>query len=285
MKKIFAFALVAAMVATGCTNKQKVEEAQAAADASKAELVAAVADRDELLNLVNEISGGMEQIKQLENILSVSGTSETPGQREQIKADIAAIQQTLQERRQKLADLESKLSKSSIANANLKKTIASLNEQIDTQAAEIGVLRQSLGEAQETISTLVNKTDSLNNTVNTVTAALDSTATKNTQLTNELNLCYYAIGTKSELKDNGIIETGFLKKTKVLEGDFNREFFTVADKRTFTTLDLGSNKAEVLTNQPESSYVIVENGGHKTLRVTNPAAFWSLTNYLVIKID
>lgn len=285
MKKLLAFAIAAAAIFTSCTDKQKAQEAQAAADASKAELVAAVADRDELLNLVNEISGGMEQIKQLENILSVSGTSETPGQREQIKADIVAIQQTLSERRQKLADLENKLSKSAVANANLKKTIAALNEQIDTQAAEIGVLRQNLGEAQETISTLVNKTDSLANTVNSVTAALDSTSVKNTQLTNELNLCYYAIGTKAELKDNGIIETGFLRKTKVMEGDFNREFFTVADKRTFTTLDLGSDKAEVLTNQPENSYVIVENGGHKTLRVTNPAAFWSLTNYLVVKID
>ncbi len=101
----------------------------------------------------------------------------------------------------------------------------------------------------------------------------------------ELNLCYYAIGTKSELKENRIIETGFLRKTKIMKGDFDKSFFTVADKRTLTTIDLNSDKAEVLTNQPASSYVMGDTNGHKVLRITNPAAFWSLSNYLVIKID
>ena len=41
-----------------------------------------------------------------------------------------------------------------------------------------------------------------------LTAERDSTTEQNAQLTNELNLCYYAIGNKSELKENKIIETG-----------------------------------------------------------------------------
>lgn len=284
MRKTLALALIATLALSSCSDK-KQQEAQEAADASRAELVAAVADRDELLNLVNEISGGMEQIKQLENILTVNGGNETPGQREQIKADIAAIQQTLADRRQKLADLEAKLAKSSSANAALKQTITSLRDQIDNQAAEIGVLRQTLGDAQATIGTLDAKVDSLNTTVSSVTAALDSTSVANTELANELNLCYYAIGTKKELKENGIIETGFLRKTKVMKGDFDREFFTIADKRTLTTIELGANKAEILTNQPAGSYTIVDGNGQKILRITNPAAFWSLSNYLVVKID
>lgn len=91
----------AALVFTGCSNKEKEEQlrqAQAVAEASREELADAVSDRDQLLGLVNEISSSMEQIKQLENILTVSGGSETPGQREQIRADIAAIQETLVQR-------------------------------------------------------------------------------------------------------------------------------------------------------------------------------------------
>ncbi len=285
MRKFIALGITAVLVLSGCSNKQKEEEARQQADATKAELIAAVNDRDQLLNLVNEISSGMEQIKQLENILTVSGGTETPGQKEQIKADIAAIQQTLQERREKLAELEKKLASSSQSNASLKQTIASLRAQIDSQSSEITDLRSNLDQAKTRIGSLDAAVDSLNTTVSTVVAERDSTEQQNTALANELNRWYYAIGTKSELKENRIIETGFLRKTKIMKGDFDKSFFTVADKRTLTTIDLNSDKAEVLTNQPASSYVMGDTNGHKVLRITNPAAFWSLSNYLVIKID
>ena len=285
MRKLIAIGITGLLILSGCTDKKKLEEAEKQNDATRAELIEAVNDRDQLLSLVNEISAGMDQIKQLENILSVSGKNETPGQREQIQADIAAIQQTLQQRREKLAELEKKLSASSVANSELKKTIASLRSQIDQQAGEITTLRTDLSEATGKIGELDAAVDSLHTTVTTVTAERDSTEQQNTIITNELNQCFYAIGTKSELKDNKIIETGFLRKTKLMKGDFDQSFFTTADKRTLTTLDLNSDKAEVLTNQPAGSYVITEVNGHKVLRITNPVAFWSLSNYLVIKID
>lgn len=285
MRKLIAIGITGILILSGCTDKKKLEEAERQNDATRAELIEAVNDRDQLLSLVNEISAGMDQIKQLENILSVSGKNETPGQREKIQADIAAIQQTLQQRREKLAELEKKLSASSVANTELKKTIASLRSQIDSQAGEITALRTDLSAATGKIGELDATVDSLHTTVTTVTAERDSTEQQNTIITNELNQCFYAIGTKSELKDNKIIETGFLRKTKLLKGDFDQSFFTTADKRTLTTLDLNSDKAEVLTNQPAGSYVITEVNGHKVLRITNPVAFWSLSNYLVIKID
>lgn len=70
-----------------------------------------------------------------------------------------------------------------------------------------------------------------------------------------------------------------------MKGEFDQSFFTAADKRTLTTIDLNSKKAEVMTNQPADSYTIEERGGRKVLRITDPAKFWSLTNYLVVKID
>lgn len=289
MKKfIFACLTALLLVPAACTNKEKEEEMrrqQALADATREELTAAVADRDQLLGLVNEISSGVEQIKQLENILSVSGASETPGQREQIKADIAAIQKTLQERRMKLEELEKKLSNSNLSNANLKKTIASLRSQIDDQNAEIVSLKANLDEARDRIGSLDARVDSLHQSVTDITAQRDSTDKANIDLSNELNMCFYAIGTKSELKENKIIETGFLRKTKIMKGDFDQDFFTVADKRTLTKIDLNSDKAEILTNQPAGSYRIEESNGHKILLITNPAQFWSLSNYLVVKID
>ncbi|MBO4941968.1 MAG: hypothetical protein J6C95_00885 [Muribaculaceae bacterium] len=288
MKKILTLCLAAALLFTGCNNKEKEEQlrqAQAVAEASREELADAVSDRDQLLTLVNEISSSMDQIKQLENILSVNGATETPNQREQLRADIASIQETLAQRRHQLEDLEKKLSRSNLNNSKLQETITSLRKQLDSQSGEIAQLRTSLDQAKTTIGKLDAAIDSLNTTVSNVTAERDSTDKQNEELTNELNTCYYAIGTKGELKDNGIIESGFLRKTKIMEGEFDRAFFTKADKRTLTTIDLNSKKAEVLTKQPSNSYSIVDVDGHKVLQITNPALFWSLSNYLVIKID
>ncbi len=288
MKKIITLALTALLIASSsCSNKKEEElrQQQALNQATNEELRSAVADRDQLLGLVNEISSGMDQIKQLENILAVNASNETPGQRDQIIADIAAIQQTLTQRRERLAELEKKLNSSSLTNSNLKKTISQLQSQIDSQTREIETLRGNLDEAKVHIEKLNTQVDSLSTTVTTVVAERDSTDNANAELANELNTCYYAIGNKSELKENRIIETGFLRKTKIMEGDFDRNFFTKADKRTLTQIDLNSTKAEVLTNQPAGSYSIDDANGHKVLRITNPALFWSLTNYLVIKID
>ena len=288
MKKVLTIALVALAVLSGCKNKEQqrqLEEAQAVAEASREELTDALADRDQLLGLVNEISENMEQIKQLENILSVQGSSETPGQREQIRADIAAIQATLQQRRERLDELERRLNASNLTTRNLQNTISSLRSQLDSQTAEIGTLRANLGEARARIDTLDATVDSLHTTVTTVSAERDSTLQANTQLTDELNTCYYAIGTKQELKDNNIIETGFLRRTKLMEGNFDQNFCTRADKRRLPSIDLNSDKAKVLTNQPADSYTIISSNGHKVLQITNPAKFWSLSNYLVIQTD
>lgn len=282
-------ALSAAVLLGACNSKSDEEKKQEEAlqEASKQELATAVADRDQLLSLVNEISSGMDQIKRLENILTVTNgmKGETASQRAQIQADIAAIQQTLQQRREQLADLEAKLNKSNINNANLKKTIETLRSQIDSQSAEIETLRTNLTEANRQIGVLNTAVDSLNTTVTNVTTERDAAQQESTELNNELNTCYYVIASKKELKDHKIIETGFLRKTKLMKSDFDQTFFTTADKRTLSVLPLHSKKAEVLTNQPAASYKIVDEGGQKVLHITNPDLFWSLSNYLVIKID
>ena len=289
MKKTLLAGLGALLALSACNQKNETEEAhkQAIADASKVELQNAVADRDQLFLLVNEISQGMDQIKDLENILTVNANAggETPSQREQIQADIASIQKALQARREKLAELEKKLNNSTLTNNNLRSTIATLRNQIDTQSNEIESLKTNLTAAKARIGELNTAVDSLNTTVTTVTAQKDEAEQQSVDLANELNTCFYAVGSKKELKDNEIIETGFLRKTKIMEGDFDRNFFTTADKRTLTTIPLHSDKAKVLTNQPESSYVIEDVDGQKVLRITNPASFWSLSNYLVVQIN
>ena len=289
MKKFLLMSLACLAILSACDKKpeQDVTTEEQLQDATKQELAAAVADRDQLLSLVNEISSGMAEIKRLENILTVSTgvNGETPSQRAQIEADIAAIQQTLQQRREQLEQLERRLQQSTLNNKNLQQTVETLRAQIDSQSAEIENLRASLDDANRQIGELNSTVDSLHTTVNTVTGERDQAQAETQELANEMNTCYYVVASKKELKEHKIIESGFLRKTKIMRSDFDQSFFITADRRTLHTIALHSNKAKVLTNHPAGSYQIVDQNGQKVLKITNPDQFWSLTNYLVIQID
>ncbi len=293
MKKFASILVVAAAVLTGC-NADKLRDAEAENSQLKGDLRETLATQDSLLVLVNDITDGMNQIKDLEKIISTPGSlnGESASRKEQIRNDMIAIQQALQERRERLAELEKKLEAQGGENSTLKRTISNLKAQIADQTTEIATLTNQLAQANikiEELNTTVNNlnanVDSLRTDVAAEEAAKIAAQAAQEQAVNELNTVYYALGSKKELKEKGILESGFLRKTKVMKGDFDQNYFTHADKRTLTEIPTHSNKAEVMTSQPKDSYTIVEQGGQKVIRITNPAKFWQTSNYLVIKVD
>ncbi len=289
MKKL-TYTLLAALAigATACDSKKNTYEGAGHAPTASDSLQVALANQDSLLNLVSDISEGMAQIKQLENILASTGdlTTESKDRRQQIRDDMMAIQQTLQQRRERLAELEKRLNVSDSNNKTLQRTIETLKKQIADQEGTIEGLRGELAQANINIERLTATTDSLNTAVKDVTEAKDMAQEEAVKLTNELNTCYYVVGSNKELKEAKIIEGGFLRKTKVLPEDFQVNAFLKADKRTLTTIPLHSKKGKVMTQQPKNSYQIDEDAsGQKILKITDPASFWNKSNYLVIQID
>ncbi len=287
MKKIVFAPLAALIVATGCTSKEKLEKAEQQSAELNTELQATLATQDSLFALINEISEGMNQIKDMEHIIATPGLNgDTQSGRAELRNDMASIRQALQQRRERLAQLEENLKNSNGKNATLMKTIENLKQQISSQESEIAQLNSKLSAAGVEIASLGAKVDSLSSTVTAVTTEREEARQEATQLTDELNTCYFAIGTKKELQDNQIIQTGFLRKTKIMEGDFEKNYFTRADKRTLVSIPLHSKKAEVMTKQPKDTYEIVEGDqGQKILKILDPARFWELSNFLVVKID
>lgn len=247
----------------------------------------ALADQDSLLSLMNDISADMNRIKSMENILATGNTlaTESTSRRESIKNDIQAIQLTLEQRRQRLEELEKKLRHANANNATLQKSIETLKSQIAEQEGTIATLREELAKANIFIEELTGKVDTLTSTLASVNEAKEQAEEESVKLADQLNTCYYAIGSRKELKQQDIIETGFLRKTIIMPSDFNANFFRAGDKRTLSTIDLHSKKAKVLTNQPADSYSIEDVNGEKVLKITNAARFWEKSNYLVIQID
>lgn len=290
MKKLAALAFTAiAVVATSCHQEKAQNEAQVANYPTASDsLRVALANQDSLLMLMNDVSEGLSQIKQMENILdATTGMSpESQNKRQQIRNDILLIQEQIQKNRDRLAQLEKKLNDSNNTNKTLTRSIETLKKQIADQEGTIQTLRNELSAANVKIDNLNTTVDSLHSTVSAVTEEREAARAQAAQLNAELNTCYYIVGSNKELKAKKVIETGFLRKTKVLPGDQQTSNFIKGDKTKLVNIPLYSKKAKVMSNQPASSYEIVKDAhGICTLHITNPGAFWEKSNFLVIKID
>lgn len=270
------------LLLAGCGGESPSGASLSLMEVSKQELADAVADRDSLLVLVGEITSGMEQIRSMENIMKSAGSRSG---RNRILADMADVRAALQSRRERLSALERKLADTEIDTGELHGTIVSLRRQIDFQLKDIDNFRNELLRANECIEALSGEIDSLSSAVDSVSRDLDVLRDANAGLTNEINRCYFVIAGRQELKEHHVIETGFLRKTKLMGDEFDRQFFTVGDKRTINTIPLHSAKVKIYTNHPSDSYRLIDCGGEKTLDIISPDRFWSLTNYLVIQTD
>ena len=285
MKKYVILIATGLLCMTAC-NEGKLKIAEARNVQLDDSLQTALANQDSLFILLNDITDGMTQIKAMEKILNSGNlSSETASRKDQIKSEMAAIQQALQQRRQRLAELEKKLSTSQQYSTTLKRTIDNLKAEIAQQEASISTLRNDLQAAKIQVADLSRSIDSLSTTVIEERQATELAQQEAQSVTNELNTCFYAIGSKKELKEANIIETGFLRKTKLMQADFQQSYFTRADKRTLNSIPTHSKKAKILTNMPSDSYNIEDADGYKIIQITDPARFWSLSNYLVIQVD
>ncbi len=248
-------------------------------------LATAMAERDTLMALMNDVSDGLTQIKQMEDIVAQGNLNgETMDKKVQLRNDMEAIQRALQERNNRLDKLEARLSKSTSYNDEMKEAIQKMRQQLNEQSNTINTLTQQLAAAHIVIKNLNSSIDSLN-TVNTaVNQEKNKAQEESVRLANQLNECYYAVGSKNELKAHKIIETGFLRRTKIMEGSFAKNYFTKADKRTLSVIPLHNTKAEVMSKHPAGSYTIVDEGGQKVLKILNSTRFWELSNYLVVKV-
>ncbi len=290
MKKIAGITLTAlAIMASACHSDKTQNEGDGAYTPTTSDsLRVALANQDSLLMLMNDVSEGLSQIKQMENLLdATTGMGpEAQNKRQQIRNDIMAIQQQLQKNRDRVADLEKRLAASNSNNQTLQRSIETLKKSIAEQEGTIQSLRNELAAANIKIDALNSSVDSLNTTVATVSEERSQAQARAEQLNAELNTCYYVIGTGKELKTKNIIESGFLRKTKVLPGDQSTANFIKGDKTKLTVIPLYSKKAKVMTNQPASSYTLEKDANDSyTMRITNPGAFWEKSNFLVVKID
>lgn len=288
MKKNILIIASAALLLASCGGKEKeqLNEDSLRIQELEGEYKEATSFNDSLMLLMGDIYTGLDSINTQEGLLYGLNQGDNANRRAEIRKNLSNIRARLAANRALLDQLEKRAKESGQENAVLQKTIASLRQHIASQDEKIAKLEKDLSAAQGQIETLNTQVAETQEQVRTETAAKEVAQQQAVEAENLANVCYYAIGTNKELKKNKILEKKFLGATKVLQGDFNSAYFTKADKRTLTSIRTNSKKVEIKSNMPKDSYTIVDNAdGTKTVSITNPNKFWSLTPYLVVQVN
>lgn len=287
MKKSIVLMGLGALLLSSCSGYQKkIEEDSLRIADLTAEYQEAATFNDSLMLLMGDIYTGIDSINMQEGLLYNMGNGENSDRRSEIRQNLATIKARLAANKELLSTMEAKLKASGNENSVMAKTINQLKERIAAQDQKIAQLESDLSNARTQIETLNTQVTETQEQVKAETSAKEEAQALAVAAENEANRVYYAIGTNKDLKNKGLLEKKFLGATKVLKGDFDSSYFVSADKRTLTSIPTNSKKVKIWSNMPAGSYEIV--GGKddpKTIKITDPAKFWSLANHLIIQVD
>lgn len=287
MKKSILFLGAGMLLLVSCSgNQKKIDEDSIRIADLTAEYQEAATFNDSLMLLMGDIYTGLDSINMQEGLLYNMGNGENADRRAEIRHNLASIKARLAANKALLTSMEEKIKTSGNENSVMAKTITQLKERIASQDQKIAQLETELSTARVQIDTLTNQVTQTREIAKAETAAKEEAQAQAVAAENEANRVYYAIGTNKNLKEKGLLEKKFLGATKVLQGQFDSSYFVTADKRTLSAIPTNSKKVKIWSNMPADSYQISgEKDGPKTIQITNPTKFWSLTNHLVIQID
>lgn len=282
MKKLLIIACVATAFLTGCTEKKTTPDMANTYQTDSLNDIIAQKDSEinDMLGTLNDIEEGFQKINEAENRLSLAKSGEGANRKQQLKENLQFIAERMKQNKELIAKLQKQLANSSLQGGQLKKTIENLTKQLEEKDKQLQSLRAELDGKDVHIAELDETINNLNTNVNNLTTDnAKKTETINTQ-DKQLNTAWYVFGTKKELKGQHIIEDG-----KVMNGNFNKNYFTKIDIRNVTEIKLYSKSARLLTAHPSSSYLLVRDANKQyTLQIQNPQMFWSTSKYLVVLV-
>ena len=282
MKKLFFIACCAALLVTGCKDGKNTPDLASVHQADSLNDIIAQKDSEinDLMGTFNEVEEGLRKINEAENRIALAKSGEGANRKQQLKEDVQFIANQMKKNKELIAKLQKQLDGSSLQQTQLKKTIDNLVAQLQEKEKQLQTLREELDSKDIHIAALDESINNLNTNVSNLKSESQSkTETINAQ-DKQLNTAWYVFGTKKELRGQHIMEDG-----KVMNGNFNKNYFTKIDIRNTTEIKLYSKSAKLMTAHPSSSYSLVRDANKQyTLRITNPQIFWSTSKYLVVLV-
>ena len=281
MKKML-FAALGLVAFVACTNEKPAPILPDGGQNDSLQRIIEQKDNEinDMMGTLNEIQEGFREINEAENRVNVVKDGERANKAQQIREYIQFISQRMAQNRELIKKLQQQMCESTVKGDEFQKTIINLTKQLEQSNETLQQLRAELDAKDIHISeldeTIANQNTSINNLKN---ESEQKTETINTQ-DKQLNTAWFVFGTKSELKEQGILKDG-----KVLQGNFNKNYFTKIDIRVDKEIKLYSKSAKLLTMHPSSSYTLTQDANKQyILKINNPQLFWSTSKYLVVLV-
>lgn len=281
MKKLILFAASLLLLASCVKDSTEYKQLQAENDS----LIAVKNSKDKEINdyfkALNEISEAFDKVTQSEITVATEASQAkiSTDAAQRIKNNIQIMTESLQKSKEKIAILQQQVAKSGRKYSELQKTIDLLNESINEKALSLDSLKAELANKDRRIFELdaeVGRLDKSNKEKDETIKAQED----------ELSTGYYVFGNKKELKAQKILtKNGIFSVTKILQADFNKNYFVKVDIRTTNVIPVYSKKAKIKTSHPLTSYSIETENGNKVIKIKDPIQFWSISKYLVIEIQ
>lgn len=207
---------------------------------------------------LNTIALGEDEARMLPQQLQAEmRLSETRG--DEALARVAVLKAGIERTKQRIQELDDDLKKSGVRIAGLERMIAGL--------------RRTVVQKEELIAELTTKVDTLQYQV--------------AGLSRELGVVYYTIGTRKDLMSTGVVEAkgGVLGLGKTLEpsGHVDESAFLALDTDQQDVIRIPSDRAQVLSAQPVTSYVLQPLGEDMMeLRILDPKEFRKVKHLVIL---
>ncbi|MBQ2367967.1 MAG: hypothetical protein II296_06570 [Bacteroidaceae bacterium] len=278
-KTIFLLVAIAALFAS-CTNGPKKADLISQNDSLRSVLASRDAAMDEMINTINVVEQGFKAINEAQGRINLDAAAEQ-SKLVTLQKDINFINETLQKNKQQIAELEEKLSKNQSYSKQLKTMVEKLKKELAEKNEQIAALQQELSQKNIHIEELDKSVKQLTGSVDELSATKAANEKIISAQDNALNTVWYAIGTKSELKEQKILDG----KKVLRDAAANMSYFTKCDRRELKTIETHEKSAKLLTTHPEGSYKLERNSEKKyVLTITDADNFWSVSKYLVIQV-
>lgn len=271
------------MAVAACKQEQSKTDLAAAQQRDSLNQIIAQRDNEinDMLATFNEIEEGFREISEAQNRVNTAKQGGEGSTREQrIRENMQFIQSTMKQNRDMIAKLKQQLRESSFQGEELKRTIENLTKQLEEKDQQIQQLRAELDAKDIHIVELDEKIAGLNTNVSSLKEESSQKTNTINKQDKQIHTAWFVFGTKKELKEQKILVDG-----KVLQSNFNKDYFTKIDIRIDKEIKLYSSSAKILTSHPAGSYSLQRNANKQyVLRITNPELFWSTSKYLVVLV-
>jgi chromosome segregation ATPase len=289
MKKIFYFFVFAAFFLTSC-GKQSADykRLQAQNDSLMNSKIKLQSEVDEYFTAMNQIEQNIEKIKETQNIISTQpvGKDLSDDVRTKINEDMTYLFDMLKANKEELSRLKLRLKRSSFKSTQLEQTIIKLTKSLEDETSKVVILQSELSRKDSLIVKLDTQVVKLGQDVEILKVENKTKDVKIKEQDETIHTAWYVFGTIKELKQQKIVTSdGLFTQQRVLQRDFNKNYFVRIDARNTKSIPLYSTHAKILTTHPKSSYTLEKENGNFVLLIVDADEFWGISKYLVVEVE